>query len=76
MKASKLPPRAVGCYIFRGTRHVRAAMYEHITEVVQLVEVWHKERKELAVAMLGRASKFRLETFSGTWELIAIEETP
>ncbi len=76
MKPSKVPPRTIGCYIFRGTRHIRAAMYEHIAEPVQLVEVPSKARKELAVVMLGRAAKFQLEKFSGTWELINVEETP
>lgn len=71
-KASKLPPRTEGYYLFHGTRHIRNAMYEHLSEPLQVVEHYNARGNvtELAVCMLGRASRFPLSAFAGTWQVL------
>lgn len=72
---SKLPPRRECFAIFIGTRHIRNALYEHIAEAVQIVEVYRNGVTALGVKMTGRQQAFRLEMFSGTWEIIELEES-
>ena len=71
---SKFPPRKPCFAIFSGSRHVRNAMYEHITEPVEVVKVSHKGELELGVRMIGRQHTFRMETFSGEWTPIELGE--
>lgn len=70
---SKLPPREPGYFLFRGNRHVRNAMYEHICEPLQIVEWKRANVTELAVVMLGRSDRFPLSRFDGTWEVLDTE---
>ena len=73
---SKLPPRCECFAVFVGTRHIRNALYEHIAEAVQVVEVWRKGNRELGVKMTGRQQAFQLAAFVGIWQTIELEETP
>lgn len=71
---SKLPPRRTCFVIFSGTRHIRNALYEHINEPVQVVEVWTKNEKQLGIKMTGRQQAFQMAAFAGTWQTIELEE--
>jgi len=73
------PTRVAPCHpcvaIFRGVRHTsRPGQVEHIHAPVQIAEVWVGRRKELAVLMLGRATRFPLANFEGDWELLALDD--
>lgn len=69
-------PQSPGFYLFRGARHVKAALYERICEPVEVREIWCGNKATLGVAMTGRQTKFRLETFEGTWQAIPTEDVP
>lgn len=72
------PTRVTPCHpcfaLFRGTRRSRPTAVEIVEEPVQIVEVYVGNRRELAVAMLGRATKFPLANFSGTWEVLGMDD--
>lgn len=72
-KPSKLPPRQPCFVIFDGSRHIRDAMYERICEPVEVVEMMTQGQKTLAVSMIGRQQKFKLENFTGLWITLDLE---
>jgi len=67
---SMLRPRTEGYFLFSGVRHSRPGYVEMVCEPVQIVEVLSGKQKELAVTMFGRGTKWRLDTFEGTWREI------
>lgn len=73
---SKLPPRSEGYWIFNGIRHTgRPGVHVRIHEPVQVCQVKRGRGSELGVALLGRQTRFRLETFEGTWQSLELEAT-
>ncbi|MGP1666837.1 MAG: hypothetical protein ACTS5I_13180 [Rhodanobacter sp.] len=71
---SKLPPRKPCFAVFTGSRQVRNALYEHLNEPVQVTEYHNGKGTELVVTMTGRASKFPIAAFVGTWQVIELED--
>lgn len=68
---SKLAPMKAGYYVFRGARHIRDAIYEHIEEPVELRP---DHRGTLCVYVLGRATHFQLAKFDGTWQELILDQ--
>lgn len=66
-------PTAPGLFIFRGCRHSHPGSVELITAPVQVIEVLRGREKELAVILLGRATRYALARFSGEWQPLVIE---
>lgn len=63
------------CYaIFRGARHIRDGIFEHLYEPLRIVEVYSGNKRELAATMAGRAGKWPLSKFEGQWLLLDLEE--
>jgi hypothetical protein len=71
---SKHPPMVTGFYVFKGERRSGRQTIEMLHEVVAVVEVQVGQRKELAVAMTGRATKHPLSKFSGEWTRLELDE--
>lgn len=67
-------PQQEGFYIFRGVRHIRNSLFEHLWEPVEVCECKRGQIVELGVAMTGRQTRFRLDTFNGEWERLAVGE--
>lgn len=66
--SSKLLPHTEGVYIFDGLRlSKRTGSVWVIHEPVRIVEITNGRNKELAVMMLGRATRWPLESFEGEW---------
>ena len=64
---SKLPPRKPCTVHFRGVRRSSNNQGLRVDEVVQVIHYYRGQTKELAVAMFGRQTTFRLERFEGEW---------
>lgn len=62
--------------MFDGRRHIRDALYEHINEPLKVMEYTKGNKTELAVAMMGRTSKFPLTNFDGDWMELETREQP
>lgn len=69
-------PESIGFYIFRGMRRSHPGTVQILIEPVEVVEVFVGAKSELAVAMTGRATKWPLSRFEGTWELLRLEGQP
>lgn len=70
---TKLPPRTPCYAIFRGTRFIHDALYEHLHQPLEIVEYTNVRSKELAVRMIGKRERFPLATFSGEWTVLELE---
>ena len=72
-KPSKLPPREPCYVLFKGYRRIKAAIYEHIHEPLQIVRYTNGKSTELSVCMLGRATKYPVAVFDGEWTVMQLE---
>lgn len=70
---SKLPPRQPCFALFRGFRHSRPGYVETISEPIRIIEIENGRKKELAVIMFGRSTKWPLSTFEGIWQVLDTE---
>jgi hypothetical protein len=68
------PPRTPCHAVFVGQRHIRNALYEHIAEPVEVLEVSQRGIRTLVVRMTGRAQDFPITRFTGTWQVIEVGE--
>lgn len=66
-KWSKLPPRKPCTAHFRGVRRSSNNQGMRVDEVVQVIYTFRGQAQELAVAMFGKQTIFRLERFEGEW---------
>lgn len=67
---SQHPPHAPCFALFRGARHIRHALFEHLCEPVEVREVYTARVKGLAVAQTGRATLWPIGNFAGEWQVI------
>jgi len=67
-------PTEPGFFLFHGIRAVQNNQYRHIHAPVEIVYVWNRRGRELAVKLIGRQQAVPLVNFCGSWE--KIEVTP
>ncbi|PYJ11250.1 MAG: hypothetical protein DMF06_03300 [Verrucomicrobia bacterium] len=68
---SKLPPHRP-CYAYFDGMRQCGRYVEVINEPVEVIELEVGRRKELAVAMLGRATKWPIGLFEGRWQVLEV----
>lgn len=71
---SKHPPTSTGFFVFKGERRSGRQTIEMLYEPIEVVEVQVGQRKELAVAMTGRATKWPMDRFTGEWTRLELDE--
>jgi len=69
-------PTEPGFWIFNGIRAVQNNQYRHIHAPVEIVYVWNRRGRELAVKLIGRQQAIRLDAFCGEWQRLELEPTP
>ena len=62
-----MTPPDEGYFHFRGIRTVRGRQRIAVNEPVHVCREWHGTQPALGVAMFGRQTHYRLESFDGEW---------
>jgi len=69
-------PTEPGFFLFHGIRSVQNNQYRHIHAPVEIVYVYNRRGRELAVKLIGRQQAIELSRFCGEWRRIELELTP
>jgi hypothetical protein len=66
-------PTTPGFWIFHGSRAVQNNQLRPIHAPVEIVYVWNRRGRELAVKLIGRQQCIPLGNFIGDWQKLDLE---